>query len=387
MSVAELDRPKTSVPGQYLGYALQPVRLCRHLLDVPDECSVSLEYLDDVAIHAPGGRLTLEQSKSALKGNPATNRSSELWKTLANWADLCVAATIDASQTRFSYYVTPLKAGSLVQEMHGATDEAAAAALLKKISTEKFKGDPTTGAGPDILRFLAAGDQICRAIIVGFDFVTEADPLEAIRGHLHAVIPPEMLDSISAAAIGMAKDIADRMIRNQQDAVIGAADFRSRLRAFVIKHNLTSLLNPTTGQPSDDEIQSLMSEAPVFIRQLEAVEASTELMVTAVSDFLRTMADKINWAEEGRVYEQSFDELDSDLVRNHTIQRDEVEELHVARSPAYRGRSLYRKCISLQIPLEGRALPAHFIPGAYNCLANECQIGWHPEYSSLFGGE
>lgn len=387
MSVAELDRPKTSAPGQYLGYALQPVRLCHHLLSVSDNSSVSLEYLDDVAVHAPGGGLLLEQAKSALFGNPATNRSSELWKTLANWADLCVAGMVQATQTRFSYYVTPMKTGPLVQAMHGATNQAAATKMLKNISSNKFKGDPTTGAGPDILRFLAAGEDICRDIIVGFHFMTEPDPLDAVRGHLRAIIPPEMLDSISAAAIGMAKDIADRLIRNRQNAIIDAVKFRAQFRAFVTKHNLSSLLNSTTGKPTDDKVQSLLSESPVFVRQLDAVGASTDLVVTAVSDFLRTSADKINWADEGRVYEHSFDDLDAELVRNHTIQRDEVEELYAAKSPAQRGRALYRKCIDLKIPLEGRVLPSHFVPGAYNCLANDCQLGWHPEYKSLFKGQ
>src|SRR3954471_4406038 len=101
MSVAQLERPKSSVPGQYLGYALQPVRLCFHLFDAPTGALVSLEFLEDVAVHYPDGALLLEQSKSALSGNPAGDRSAELWKALGNWAELCVSGGVSASTSVF----------------------------------------------------------------------------------------------------------------------------------------------------------------------------------------------------------------------------------------------------------------------------------------------
>lgn len=103
MAVVKIKKPKTSVPGQYLGYALQPVRLCFHLLDAPLDAQVSMEHLDDIAIHYANGTYLLEQTKSALSGNPASDRSVELWKAMGNWADLCVAGTVNASTTRFRF--------------------------------------------------------------------------------------------------------------------------------------------------------------------------------------------------------------------------------------------------------------------------------------------
>src|SRR4051812_32187398 len=107
MSSSQIDKTKNSVPGQYLGYALQPVRLCFHLLDAPHDALVSLEHIDDVAVHYACGAHLLEQSKSALSGNPASDRSVDLWKALANWADLCVAGTVPLTTTTFRYFVTP----------------------------------------------------------------------------------------------------------------------------------------------------------------------------------------------------------------------------------------------------------------------------------------
>jgi hypothetical protein len=124
MSLADLDKPaKSSAAGQYLGYSLQQVRLCHHLLRVPDGDHVSLEYLDDVAIHRADGSFVLEQSKSALASNPAADRAQVLWKAFANWADLCVAKTISVATSEFRLYITPTKVGDLVQRAAYACGE------------------------------------------------------------------------------------------------------------------------------------------------------------------------------------------------------------------------------------------------------------------------
>jgi hypothetical protein len=96
MSALEIEKPlKATAAGQCLGYSLQQLRLCHHLLKTPDGDTVSLEYVDDVAVHRSDGTLFLEQSKSALTGNPAADRADDLWKTFANWAELWARAALN----------------------------------------------------------------------------------------------------------------------------------------------------------------------------------------------------------------------------------------------------------------------------------------------------
>jgi hypothetical protein len=127
-----------------------------------------------------------------------------------------------------------------------------------------------------------------------------------------------------------------------------------------------------------------VDNSPDFVRQLEAVQASQDMLVTAVSDYLQTESDKVGWADEGRILASSLDELDGQLVRQHTILRDEIEDGMSSQAEEYRGRALYRKCAETKLPLEDYALPPHFIPGAFNCLADSRRLGWHPQYQTLF---
>src|SRR5262249_18722272 len=116
---------KHAAAGPYLGFALQPVRLCYYLLSSPRDSSVSLEYLDDVAVHYADGTLLLEQCKSALAHNPISDWSDDLWKTVANWLDAVEAQKVDGAKTSFQLYVTPPKPGKLSAAMHGAADTKA----------------------------------------------------------------------------------------------------------------------------------------------------------------------------------------------------------------------------------------------------------------------
>ena len=48
---AKIKPTKHNAPGQYLGFALQPVRAFYHLLTAPQGAKVALELQDDVSIH------------------------------------------------------------------------------------------------------------------------------------------------------------------------------------------------------------------------------------------------------------------------------------------------------------------------------------------------
>lgn len=378
---------KSAAPGQYLGYGLQDVRLCHHLLSVPADCSVSLEYVEDTAIHYTMGTTLLEQSKSALSGNPVGDGSVELWKCFANWARLCVEGTIDPTQTEFRLYVCPPKGCKLAPLLHAATTEAEAKAGLAKVAKKVTAANRLKGCNPLISDFIGAGEDVCTQIILNFRLVMESDPLEAIRERLRTLVLDTALDDFVAHAIGTAKNQIATLIREGETPAIAAGEFRKRLHAFIRKHGALGLLVPTTEQPSDTQVASMLAAAPVFVQQLLKVNMKQEHVVRAVSDFMRSDADRTLWAADGRIVEESLDELHDGLEAHFQNMRDEVEDLHAAQDAETRGRQVYRQCIGHQAPLEGRSVPSYFIPGTYNMMADSCRVGWHPNYSDFFTGE
>lgn len=385
---AETKPAKHSAPGQYLGFALQPVRVFYHLLTCPRGAKVSLEFKDDVAIHYADGSLCLEQTKSALKQNPISDWADDLWKAFQNWLTMLTANEIDASLTRYRIYVTPQKKGAFAEAMATAQDADAVESVLKMIRAKLDKLKTTPGCAAHLQPFLDASREHQIAVISRFELEAgTADPLDAIRAVLLPTIAEDQVSLLAKSGIGQAKQALDRLIQRGEPAILDADGFRKDFHAFVRQNNLPGLLTSLREAPSNEVVAGVASTRPTFIRQLELVEASDDDRLRAVSDYLRASADKVDWADRGVIFPGSLDTWDDDLVRRHGMVRGDVADIHADKSAPVQGRLVYRQCAQYQAPLEGRVVPGHFVHGSYNHLADLRRIGWHVDYEKLLAGD
>lgn len=385
---ANVKPAKHSAAGPYLGFALQPVRAFHHLLTSPRGSSVSLEFQDDVAVHYPNGALRLEQTKSALKQNPIADWAPDLWNTFHNWLKMLQSGAIKANITEYRLYVAPPKAGAFVEALTAASDATAAKAVIANIRSklEKLRKDP---ACLDKLQFLLdAAEEEQTAIITRFALEpSAADPLEAIRDILRPSVADIHLDILIKSGIGQAKQAYDRLIQRGETPILGVDAFRQEFHAFVRQNNMPGLLTSLSATPDDARIVDIASTRPIFIRQLELVEATNDDLLRAISDYLRTSADKADWADRGLIYTGSLRTWDDDLVRRHGMVRGDIADLHGDKSAATQGRLVYRQCAQHQAPLEGRAVPGHFVHGSFNDLADRRRVGWHGDFEALLDGD
>lgn len=383
MNVA-VKPPKHTAAGQYLGFALQPVRLCFHLLTCEAGAKVSLEYLDDVAIHHADGRHTLEQTKSATKTNPVSDWADDLWKTLANWLDLVAQDLIKPGETAFRLYVTPKRTGPCVEALSAAKTPEEVEAVFKKVSDKLAKMATEPGCIDHLKKCLDAPTAARAAVVSAMTLQSEhADPVDPLRDLLKTTVGPEHLDRLCAAAIGMAKQSVDRLIQNGQPPVLEADGFKTMFRAFVQKNVMSNYLPPLSEKPLSGEIDAMLAMRPLFLRQLELVAVTDDEKVRAVSDLLRSSADKSRWADAGMIFAGSLEEWDENLVNRQSLVAGEISDLNGDKDAAIRGRLVYRRCALMEAPLEGRAVPSHFVHGCFNALADARRLGWHPEYKTM----
>lgn len=385
MNVA-LKPVKHSAQGPYLGFGLQPVRMCRHLLLCPAGAQVSLEFLDDVAVHYSDGSVDVEQTKSATRKNPVSDWSVELWKTFSNWAEALAAGELPANKTRFTLYVTPPRTGDFVRALHAATTAEEVAAILDNIKSKMARLKASRECDTYLNSFLNAPPERQQTIISNFRFISDADdPVAEIRALMTATVDPALWNDICAYGIGLAKERADRRIRDKLDPVLDGDQFKNDFRLFVQKTNTPGLLTSFTTAPAPAELKALIESRPVFIQQLELIGVETPEMVRAVSDYLRTSADKTIWAEAGLVFEENLSDWDDFLIARHESIVGEVTDLHGEKDVKVRGRLLYRQCARTEATLDARSVPSHFVHGSFNDLANLLRLGWHPDYVALLG--
>jgi hypothetical protein len=379
---------KHSAPGQYLGFALQPVRLFYHLLTCPQGAKVSLEYLDDVAVHYPDGSLCLEQTKSALKQNPISDWAADLWKAFDNWLAMLKAGECAAGSTRFRLYVAPVRKGDFASALAAASTAAEVAAAVETVRKKLSKLKAAPGCIGHLQPFLDAAADEQFAIVRHFELESDtADPVDSLRALLQPTVHESHVDLLCKAGIGLAKQAVDRLIQHGELPILDADSFRSTWGAFLRKNLMPGLLTSLGEAPDKELVAGIASSRPTFIRQLEFVEASEDDRLRAVSDFLRTSADKVDWAERGLIFSGSLDDWDDGLVQRHNLIRGDIADLHGDKPVKVQGRLAYRHCAGHQEPLEGRAVPGHFVHGSFNDLADRRRLGWHPDYEALLGGD
>ena len=380
----EIKPTKHSAPGQYLGFALQPVRVFFHLLTAPKGAKVALELQDDVSIHYADSNRCLEQTKSALKQNPISDWAEDLWKALNNWLVMLDLGQCQPALTRFRIYVTPAKDGAFAEALAAAktAEEVNAALATIKAKLEKKRDPPACATKVQALLEAPADRQ--HVLIGNFELeANAADPLESIRAILRPAISESHIDIIVRSGIGQAKQAMDRLIQRGEKPILDADAFRRDFHAFVRQNNLPGLLASIAESPSDTVVVGVAAARPVFVRQLELIEANEDDRLRAVSDYLRSSADKADWAERGEIFPGSLDGWDEDLIKRHSMAKGDVADLHGERPAAVQGRLIYRQCAQHQAPLEGRVVPSHFVHGSFNDLADRRRLGWHRDYLTL----
>ena len=380
---------KGSATGQYLGYALQPVRLFYHLLSCPTDAEVGLEYADDVSVHHSDGSTLVEQCKSALKTNPITDWAEDLWKTFHLWIDNANAGAYDPVKTRFQLYVTPVKSGNFAQQLSDLSNEDEIKALLDEIAKRRKKISSTSKSAEHLDAVFAAYPKLVVQIIQNFKLITEdQDPLSPIYAYLDATVSKETLEKACSYGIGNSMDRIEKAVKSGSLPLISAQEFRTTFRAFINKYDATNVLHSLADQPDDAVVQDTLSSAPPFVQQLKLIDADIETTTRAASDYLRSSADRTSWAAEGLIFEDSVDDYNDTLKQRHGHVRGEIDLTHGALEPPKRGLLVYHKCCQITpVPLQGRVVPVHFMTGSLNDLANRNDIGWHPDYRKLMKQE
>jgi hypothetical protein len=272
--------------------------------------------------------------------------------------------------------------------MHAACDEKSVESFVKQVKDKLKKKSKSPKCLAHVQKFLEVADMLRLAVVCKTSVTAiDADPLEPLRELLRPTIPDAWLDLICASAIGQAKEAADKCIRSKSPALVGVAQFRRNFHAFVRQNNMAGYLPTFTAAPSKDVAKAMLTSSPIFVRQLQLIEATEEQQLRAASDFMRTSGDKVKWADQGLVFDGTFDDWEDNLLRKHNAAQSEVQDTHTDKTHEVQGRIVYSRCAAMEVPLDSRAVPGHFTHGGFNDLADRRELGWHPEYQTLLNEE
>lgn len=378
-------------PGQYLGYSLQQTLFLSLLLQAQKGDTVSLEVFEDVGVERKSGERVAAQAKSALDGNPVSDRSVGLWKTFSNWIDAVKEGTLQPKTTTFWIYVAQSKSGEIVESFSNANSEDSARNAMTT-AKEKLWGSPpkyTDRASVaetirDYVQGVFDNEDIAYQIVHRFTLVTARGySFDTIKGLMEKLfVPGEILDDVIAHALGWIKIQTDAQLERKRPAVIKYEDFHAELTTYIRKAYRQQMLVSFAPAPKQHDIAVHSRTLHTYILQLELIESDDEDKLRAISDYLWAASDRTRWGSMGLVNETSFTEFEDDLKRTWKNLDKKGRLLHSSLGDVAKGALLYSECGNYKGRLEGLEVPSHFTPGSFHALADELDVGWHPDYKN-----
>ena len=193
--------------GQLLGYCIQFPRALLHLLKCGQGDAVGIEFGGDVSVLLKENGTIREEDKSSLTGNPLTDHSTNLWKTLYNWVVLVKEQKIDPAKTHFVLYANkPVDSNSYVIQLEEAENSQAAETTLTTIQEQLSDIDSDTELGKYLQELFYESREILKQIIVNFSFEcsssTDALKMEIYNELSRKFIPEKRLDDIYKSISG-----------------------------------------------------------------------------------------------------------------------------------------------------------------------------------------
>lgn len=363
------------------------------LLDAPADSCVTLEVFEDVGLETSDGRKTASQVKTGLVKNPLSDRSPELWKTLANWCDAVEYGELDPAKTVFEIYVAKRQKGKLAtlfNAARSAEDARTAIAEARKRFAKKPRDLGTTGKKTEaesyadrVLRFDPAALEI---LIQSFRVTTATrNPLADLRPAVAAKwIRPESVELVIQHAHGWIKERLDGLLLAQKPAFINANEFNREILAFLPRYDFRTMVMSMAGLPSAEQVEA--EKVRTYVRQLEIVDLDDDAILQSINEYLRASVTRTKLAEQGIVHEDSFIEYQDALVGFWRNKKRQNALTHTQHKPEGLGQLLFSDCCLHKEKLQGLEMPAYFTPGSFHTLADEETIGWHPDYQVRLRG-
>ncbi|MCK4652118.1 MAG: hypothetical protein KAT13_03410 [Methanosarcinales archaeon] len=384
-----IQKTRSQVPGQYLGYSLQATRFLVKLLEAEPGWTVSLEVFGDVGVETADGHQLAGEVKSTHGGNPVSDRSVDLWKTFSNWIDAVKRGDLQLEKTSFEIYVSQPRTGEIVSSFRDANSLDEAHTALTEAKNKlwgtapdfNLKSNVSDTIKPYVSNVFETDETLVCRIIVAFS-------LDCGSGSPHAdlkvlmgkkFVPPEIIDETLDHALGWVKKRTDILLEQTKTACISVDTFLSNMIRFVRKHDHRDILASFAKDPDQEEIETDL-KLRTYVRQLEIIDCNYDDKIRAVTDFLNASVDRTRWGEKGWVSDSSFDEFEDGLVRTWTNLKRKTDIRLSHKDDIEKGQYLYADCSNHKAKLEGLEIPNHFTPGSFHALSDEEAVGWHPDY-------
>lgn len=371
-----------------------------------DNAAVAIERLDDVELQMDGHKLLYQLKHSISVAPPAiTLKSRGLWRTIKVWADILPGLTL--SETTLHLVTvggipadSPLTAltsldaereelaKALTMEAHRVIDARLAAA-----KATPAKALPYEDRSDGCKAFLALSEterlNLLRRALIRQDSPSVGDVEKLIVAHLK-ILPPDQQVQVAARLVEWWDRQVVYSLCEKRERLISRTELQHQISTFVADIEQGKLLADfeTVNPPDDYQPDGMLS------RQIKLIEGKPSDHTKAIREEWRAREQRAKWLNGSPAMAVTIHEHDLVLKeqwfdRHCQIVEDCVEqgEKEKCASGLKILRWTHDEAPNVVRPIAEEWNAAYYVRGSYQVLAIDLEVGWHPDYWKLLGGD
>lgn len=379
--------------GSALGYQYQTawslLELLRRGPDMPD-ARVSLEMHDDVAWDVDGTPTERLQLKHHLNGAASiSDKGKDLWRTIGVWLDEATPGDPDAALLILVTTAVASEGSGVSLLRPNSRDVTEAQRLIEAAARESAAQE----SAPIRERFLALADVDRRTFVSRMHLLDAAPQVIdldiAVRKELTWGMPRGREDLFMEMLWGWWNQEALTLLMGRRGS-IGVGEVQERVAD--IRDQFTRDRLPTLLQLADidrDQVSQLLGDR-TFVTQLQLIDWPEHSLQRALIDYHRAFVHTTRWVDDDLIGLPELLNFGLELVEEW---KSEFEFMKLELDPAASevelkaaGVTLLRKLLdSTSVRVRPRYDEAFFARGKRHELADQMQVGWHPNYEVALG--
>jgi hypothetical protein len=390
------DPRSSAAPGSTAGYIFQLLRALAHLAEAEPGDRVGIETEDDVVRESKDGFKVLEQDKHSLDATRTgfTDRSLDLWKTLAIWARSIRNGDHLRSGLEFHLVTNRLVGPGLARGIAEARTTRAINEVIR--SMRDISSDCSATIKPFVDEVLTLSRDNLAALIIRVrlydaDDSSAGDALTttlARKLRLPEGVDPEL---IIQGLLGWLQQLCMQAWCGGLPAWATAISFNNQLWRLVEKQR-TKLVIRAVGQipVASSECDALRDHT--FVRQISLLEMEDETdVVQAMNDFIRANVERARIVDRGDITIEDWADYENRLIDRWARLKNRLRRNLKKEAPDYPvkcidvGREIFDGTLTkCTVPLAGVTVDEYLSNGHYHYLADDGEtVGWHPDFNEL----
>ncbi len=379
-----------SAPGQMLGYIYQLERALFWLSSSSNSDSiVCIETDDDVVARLNNGESIMtifEQDKSSLsKGNPYSNKSKNLWKTLNIWLELISNKPIDLPNSKFIMATNAkVSTSCIAKQLDSCNSEKESEIALEKL--KEIGKSPSKDVKPFVDQVLSYPDDLIKKLFHSIsvsdnDYNNNRNDLKnTIRSNL-GIASDMPFNEIYRNIFGWITDLTIEKWINGKIAEFSKEELLVQSNNLIAQYRGKRFIEKTVDSLPISENQIRLHKGSYFVKQVEKISLSDEEMIDCINDFLRSSMERTRYAEEGYLTHREFEDFDYRLGERWKNIFNRKLRISNASNEEEKGYDIYTETMNFRGLLGGiQTIQYYTTRGAYHRLSDQKKLGWHPKW-------